>query len=68
MTDYSNLGVEPLNRHNDRAGFHCHQISLDDYIRKQARQDMKRRVSQVFVATEVEDPSTIVGYYLHPVD
>lgn len=63
MTDYSNLVIEPLNNSHDRPGFHCGETSLDDYISKQARQDVKRRVSRVFVATEAEHPSTIVGYY-----
>lgn len=63
MTDYSNLVIEPLNSSHDRPGFHCGIASLDNYIQKQARQDVKRRVSRVFVASDAEDPSTIVGYY-----
>jgi len=63
MTDYSNLVIEPLDSSHDRSRFHCGVTSLDDYIRKQARQDVKRRVSRVFVATEAERPSAIVGYY-----
>ena len=39
------------------------QEVVDDYIRKQARQDVKRRVSRVFVATVTEHPNSIVGYY-----
>lgn len=63
MTDYSNLVIEPLNSSHDRPGFHCGETSLDDYIQKQARQDVKRRVSRVFVATQSEHPGAIVGYY-----
>lgn len=63
MTDYSNLVIRPLDSRHDRPGFHCGVASLDDYIRKQARQDVKRRVSRVFVATVAKHPSTIVGYY-----
>jgi len=63
MTDHSGLVVEALNSGHDRAGFHCGEASLDDYIRKQARQDVKRRISRVFVATRPEHPSVIVGYY-----
>ncbi|MBB3059717.1 GNAT family N-acetyltransferase [Microbulbifer rhizosphaerae] len=63
MTDYASLVITPLNNHHDRPGFHCGNTSLDDYIRKQARQDVKRRVSRVFVATEGSQPGTIVGYY-----
>lgn len=63
MTDYSNLVIRPLDSDHDRPGFHCGVASLDDYIQKQARQDVKRRVSRVFVATTVEQPNSIVGYY-----
>lgn len=63
MTDYSNLVIEPLNSSHERPGFHCGETSLDDYIQKQARQDVKRRISRVFVATQAEHPSAIVGYY-----
>jgi len=63
MTDYSNLVIKPIDSRHDRPGFHCGVASLDDYIRKQARQDVKRRVSRVFVAAAAEHPNTIVGYY-----
>ena len=63
MTGYSNLVIEPLNSRHDRPGFHCGETSPDDYIQKQARQDVKRRVSRVFVATQAQHPGTIVGYY-----
>jgi len=63
MTNHSDLVIEPLNNHHDRAGFHCGETSLDDYIQKQARQDVKRRISRVFVAADEGHPSTIVGYY-----
>ena len=63
MTDYSNLVVRPLDNDHDRRGFHCGAASLDNYIQKQARQDVKRRVSRVFVATTVARPNNIAGYY-----
>lgn len=63
MTDDTNLVIRPLNSDHDRPGFHCGVPSLDNYIQKQARLDVKRRVSRVFVATMVEQPTSIVGYY-----
>lgn len=63
MTDYLNLVIRSLDSDHDRAGFDCGEASLDTYIKKQARQDVKRRVSRVFVATVVEQPNSIVGYY-----
>ncbi len=63
MTPVSNLNIGPLDTRHDRAGFHCGIVSLDDYIQKQARQDIKRRISRVFVATTEKQPDTILGYY-----
>lgn len=63
MTDYSNLVIQPLNSDHDRPGFHCGVALLDDYIQKQARQDVQRRVSRVFVAITVQQPNSIVGFY-----
>lgn len=63
MTDDLKLVIVPLGKHHDRASFRCGEASLDDYIHKQARQDVKRRISQVFVATETGHPNTIIGYY-----
>ncbi|NDK97904.1 MULTISPECIES: GNAT family N-acetyltransferase [Photorhabdus] len=61
--DYSNLLIKPLDNRHDRSSFHCGVSSLDNYIRKQARQDVKRRVSRVFVVADTEYSNTIVGYY-----
>ena len=63
VTNRPDLVIEPLNNSHDRPGFQCGEVSLDHYIRKQARQDVKRRVSRVFVATRPKHPRTIVGYY-----
>jgi ribosomal protein S18 acetylase RimI-like enzyme len=63
MSDYANLLVRALDSQHDRSGFHCGITPLDDYLQKQARQDVKRRVSRVFVATTPEQPTTVVGYY-----
>lgn len=63
MIDYSDLIIRPLDSEHDRPGFHCGIASLDGYIQKRARQDVKRRISRVFVATTVEQPNRIAGYY-----
>jgi predicted GNAT family N-acyltransferase len=45
-----------------RSGFCCGEESLDTYIRKQASQDLKKRVSTVFVL--IDDPEMdVLGYY-----
>lgn len=63
MTGISKLVIRPLHPDHDRSQFHCGVASLDNYIRKQSRQDVVRRISRVFVATEVGQPRVIVGYY-----
>lgn len=55
--------IEPLDRHrHSRSDFCCGQDSLDHYIRKQASQDLKRRVSAVFVLID-EPESNVLAYY-----
>ena len=53
--------VQSLRPHHDRAGFSCGVEPLDNYLKKQAGQDVKKRVAAVFVLTA--DDSTISGYY-----
>lgn len=59
----SDLVIEPLNNTHDRSAFVCGVESLDNYLRKQAKQDIKRRISRVFVAYTPESASSIIGYY-----
>jgi len=63
VTGYKNLVIEPLSSIHDRPGFLCGESALDSHIKRQAKQDVKRRVSRVFVAIETDNPSCIVAYY-----
>lgn len=63
MKSSQDLLIEQLNSAHDRAGFHCDVESLDHYIHKQAGQDIKRRISRVFVASSLENPNDVKGYY-----
>ena len=63
MTDFQNLVVQPLNPTHGRTGFQCGVEALDRYLKKQAKQDIKRRISRVFVATRPDNPKTVIGYY-----
>jgi GNAT superfamily N-acetyltransferase len=56
------LKIEPLGSNHDRAAFSCGEPSLDAYIQRQASQDVRRRVAQVFIAVGGQ-PDIIVGYY-----
>lgn len=63
MRKFQNLVIEQLGIIHERRDFSCGNESLNTYIQKQAMQDIKRRISRVFVASTKETPSTIIGYY-----
>jgi len=54
--------IEPLGPHHDRTAFSCGEPALDSYLQRQASQDVRRRVAQVFVAVG-DAPGKIAGYY-----
>lgn len=54
--------VEPLARNHDRERFDCGKPELNEYLRRQAAQDMRRGVSRVYVARERGSPR-VIGYY-----
>jgi ribosomal protein S18 acetylase RimI-like enzyme len=56
------LVIEPLDAHHDRTSFSCGEPVLDAYLQRQASQDVRRRVAQVFVALG-SAPNIIAGYY-----
>lgn len=55
-----NLKFEPLGGH-DRAAFSCGTEILDNYLKIQATQDVRKHAAVVYVATP--DGKTILGYY-----
>lgn len=63
MTDFRNMVIEPLSKGHDRAGFRCGIPALDQYLKQQARQDVKRRISRVFISTEPARPRKVIGFY-----
>lgn len=60
---FQNLFIESLNTNHSRSGFRCGVEALDLYIHKQAGQDIKRRISRVFIATTPDKPEMVIGYY-----
>jgi len=63
MSGETGLVIEPLGLQHNRSAFGCGIESLDTYLRRQATQDVKRRISRVFVARYPRDPARILGYY-----
>jgi len=60
--DEPSLVIELLGSHHDRSVFSCGEPALDAYLQRQASQDIRRRVAQVFVAVG-DVPEKIAGYY-----
>lgn len=57
------LRVEPFDReHHDRKGFSCGEPSLDEYLARQAGQDVRRDLASLFCMVDGGTPE-IVGYY-----
>lgn len=52
-----------LHTAHDRTGFASGDEPLDRFIKEQAVQAMRDRACAVFVATPVDDPTRVVGYY-----
>lgn len=54
--------MEPLGEAHDRGAFSCGQAALDKYFQTQATQDIRRRVSNCFVAVETVS-GRVAAYY-----
>ena len=63
MTNFRHLLIGQLNSTHDKAGFRCNVDALDRYIQKQAGQDIRRRISRIFVAVLPDNPKEVIGYY-----
>lgn len=55
--------IESLAKSHNREGFDCGEIRLNEYIRKQASQDVKKNMSAVYVAAVDENPLEVIGFY-----
>lgn len=53
----------PLRKGMKKSAFACGETALDDYLHRQARQDMERGFATVIVAAEAATPETVVGFY-----
>ena len=46
----------------DCAAFDCGQLTLNDYLRRQATQDRRRNLTQVYVLVDSQAPTRVLGY------
>jgi len=63
MSPETELTIEPSNRNHNRTSFNCGIASLDRYLKHQASQDVKRRISRVFIARAPRETIKVLGYY-----
>jgi GNAT superfamily N-acetyltransferase len=54
--------IEPLGKEHERDGFSCGHASLDDFLKKFAKQYAKRKLGSTYVAV-VKGEKRVVGYY-----
>jgi predicted GNAT family N-acyltransferase len=55
--------IHPFDRIVDTTSFCCGQPALDEYIRRYAAQDVRRKVSRVFMATPKNDAEQLAGFF-----
>lgn len=48
---------------HDRAAFSCGEPSLDDYLKRRASQDLKRRLAVTYVLAPRGEPTRVAGYF-----
>lgn len=56
-----NLRLVLLDKVHDRTNFNCGQELLDNYLKKQANQDVKKRLAVCFVL--IDENNSVKGYY-----
>lgn len=61
VTTHSRLHIARLSREHNRNDFSCGIDSLDNYLKRQATQDMKRFVATTYVLSDGN--SSVLGYY-----
>lgn len=59
----ADLRIAPLSAQHRRKEFTCGIEALDQYLHRQARQDVRRKVNAVFILSALDAPQEILGYY-----
>jgi len=59
----ASVRIEPLGPQHDRASFGCGNETLDRYLKERATQDIRRGLARLFVASPVEEPTHILGFF-----
>lgn len=59
----SAFSIELLDSFHNRKNFNCGENSLNEYLQRYARQNMKNDSARVFVAVEPDDSTRICAYF-----
>jgi len=59
---FSSYAVEPLSKEHDILGFNCGVKELDIYLKERASQEVKKKITAVYVLHR-KDSKKIIGYY-----
>ena len=59
----SEFNIELLDSFHDRANFECGEDSLNNYLKRYARQNMKNDSARVYVAVEPDNVTRICAYF-----
>lgn len=54
--------VQPLSSEHNRKGFNCGNPELNHWLATMANQHQAKNISRTFVAVDVSDPATILGF------
>jgi GNAT superfamily N-acetyltransferase len=57
------LRITLLGDEHDRGSFACGVESLGRYLKTQAGQDVRRKANAVFILSETDEPTRVLGYY-----
>lgn len=59
----ASVRIEPLGTQHDRASFECTNETLERYLKERATQDIRRGLARLFVATPVDNPTRVLGFF-----
>jgi len=57
------LHTVSLAKHHIRKEFDCGQVVLDEYLKKQANQDIRKRIAMCFIISDEPEDNRVKGYY-----
>lgn len=57
------FSVRTLDERAQAGEFDCGEAALDEYLQRYASQDVRRGVARVFVASPVDEPQVVTGFY-----